>query len=112
MLQRPVELAQYTSLAFGRRCKEAGISPSTGRTGSCYDNAVTEGFFASLETELIDRTRFATRADAEREVFSYVEGFYNPWRRHSANGQLSPAEYERRHTKAIQGQPAVLPQAA
>ncbi|WP_344014163.1 IS3 family transposase, partial [Nocardiopsis exhalans] len=94
--------SQYTSLAFGRRCEEAGIAPSTGRTGSCYDNAVTESFFASLETELIDRTRFATRADAEREVFSYIEGFYNPWRRHSANGQLSPAEYERRHTEVAQ----------
>lgn len=90
--------SQYTSLAFGRRCAEVGIHPSTGRTGSCFDNAVTESFFASLETELIDRTRLATRADAEREVFSYIEGFYNPWRRHSANGQLSPAEYERRHT--------------
>lgn len=104
--------SQYTSLAFGRRCEEAGISPSTGRTGSCYDNAVTESFFASLETELIDRTRFVTRADAEREVFSYVEGFYNPWRRHSANGQLSPAEYERRHMEATQNRLAELSQAA
>ncbi|OKI21376.1 transposase [Nocardiopsis sp. TSRI0078] len=104
--------AQYTSLSFGRRCEEAGIAPSTGRTGSCYDNAVTESFFASLETELIDRARFATRADAEREVFSYIEGFYNPWRRHSANGQLSPTEYERRHTEAMQEKLAVLPQAA
>ncbi len=96
----------------GRRCEEAGISPSTGRTGSCFDNAVTESFFASLETELIDRTRFATRADAEREVFSYIEGFYNPWRRHSANGQLSPAEYERRHIQALQQELATLSQAA
>lgn len=104
--------SQYTSLACGRRCEEAGISPSTGRTGSCYDNAVTESFFASLETELIDRTRFVTRVDAEREVFSYVEGFYNPWRRHSANSQLSPAEYERRHIQATQAQPAALPQPA
>lgn len=104
--------SQYTSLAFGRRCEEAGISPSTGRTGSCYDNAVTESFFASLETELIDRTRFSTRADAEREVFSYIEGFYNPWRRHSANGQLSPAGYERRHIVATQDKLGELSQAA
>lgn len=104
--------SQYTSLAFGYRCEEAGISPSTGRTGSCYDNAVTESFFASLETELIDRTRFATRSDAEREVFSYIEGFYNPWRRHSANGRLSPAEYERRHSFQAQEQPAQLPRSA
>jgi putative transposase len=89
--------AQYTSLTFGQRCEEAGIRPSTGRTGSCFDNAVTESFFASLETELIDRTTFHTRHEAEQAVFAYIEGFYNPTRRHSANGQLSPAEYERRH---------------
>lgn len=104
--------SQYTSLAFGRQCEEAGISPSTGRTGSCFDNAVTESFFASLETELIDRTRFATRGDAEREVFSYIEGFYNPWRRHSANGQISPAECERRHAEAAQEKLEAPPQAA
>ncbi|WP_406350890.1 IS3 family transposase [Streptomyces sp. NBC_01635] len=89
--------SQYTSLTFGQRCDEAGIRPSTGRTGSCYDNAVTESFFASLETELIDRTAFPTRHHAEQALFAYIEGFYNPRRRHSANGQLSPAEYERRH---------------
>ena len=104
--------SQYTSLAFGRRCDQAGIAPSTGRTGSCYDNAVTESFFASLETELIDRTRFPSRTDAQREVFSYIEGFYNPWRRHSANGQLSPAEYERRHIQAMGERPEALLQAA
>lgn len=66
--------SRYTGLAFGRRCAEAGIAASTGRSGSCFDNAVTERFFASLETELIDRTVFATRTDAERAVFSYIEG--------------------------------------
>ncbi|MFB7493730.1 IS3 family transposase [Streptomyces sp. NPDC056161] len=76
----------------------SGIRPSTGRTGSCYDNAVTESFFASLETELIDRTAFLTRHHAEQALFGYIQGFYNPRRRHSSNGQLSPAEYERRHT--------------
>ena len=65
-----------------------------------------------METELIDRTRFPSRADAQREVFSYIEGFYNPWRRHSANGQLSPAEYERRHIEAMGESSAALPQAA
>ncbi|MGS2645036.1 IS3 family transposase [Streptosporangium sp. G12] len=87
---------QYTSLAFGRRCEQAGVRPSTGRTGTCFDNAITESFFASLECELIDRRTFHTRSEAERAVFAYIEGFYNPRRRHSANGQLSPAEYERR----------------
>ncbi|MCK2212428.1 IS3 family transposase [Actinomadura sp. ATCC 31491] len=90
--------SQYTSIAFGRRCEQAGVRPSTGRTGTCFDNAITESFFASLECELIDRRTFHTRSQAQRALFSYIEGFYNPRRRHSANGQLSPAEYERRHT--------------
>ncbi|WP_246081265.1 IS3 family transposase, partial [Nonomuraea mesophila] len=89
--------SQYTSVAFGQRCEQAGVRPSTGRTGTCFDNAITESFFASLECELIDRRTFHTRSEAERALFSYIEGFYNPRRRHSANGQLSPAEYERRH---------------
>ncbi len=89
--------SQYTSIAFGQRCEQAGVRPSTGRTGTCFDNAITESFFASLECELIDRRTFRTRSEAERALFSYIEGFYNPRRRHSANGQLSPAEYERRH---------------
>jgi putative transposase len=89
--------SQYTSIAFGQRCAQAGVRPSTGRTGSCFDNAITESFFASLECELIDRCVFRTRSQAERAVFGYIEGFYNPRRRHSANGQLSPSEYERRH---------------
>jgi putative transposase len=87
---------QYTSVAFGRRCEQAGVRRSTGRTGTCFDNAITESFFASLECELLDRRTFHTRSQAERAVFAYIEGFYNPRRRHSANGQLSPAEYERR----------------
>jgi putative transposase len=89
--------SQYTSIAFGQRCEQAGVRPSTGRTGTCFDNAITESFFASLECELIDRRTFRTRSEAERAVFSYIEGFYNPRRRHSANSYFSPAEYERRH---------------
>ncbi|WP_443689904.1 transposase [Nonomuraea aurantiaca] len=96
MLRAPVESTQYTSIAFGQRCEQAGIRPSTGRTGTCFDNAITESFFASLECELIDRRTFRTRSEAERAMFGYIEGFYNPRRRHSANGQLSPTEYERR----------------
>lgn len=88
---------QYTSIAFGRRCAQAGVRPSTGRTGTCFDNAITESFFASLECELLDRRTFRSGSEAERAVFAYIEGFYNLRRRHSANGQLSPAEHERRH---------------
>ncbi len=92
---------QYTSLAFGRRCREAGISLSMGSTGDAYDNAMAESFFASLETELIDRSSWRTRADARLAVFDYIEAFYNPRRRHSALGYLSPAEFERRYRSEI-----------
>ena len=88
---------QYTSIAFGLRCREAGIALSMGSTGDAYDNALAESFFASLETELIDRSSWRTRADARLAVFDYIEAFYNPVRRHSSLGQLSPAEFERRY---------------
>jgi len=88
---------QYTSLAFGRRCRQAGIAASMGSVGDAYDNAVAESFFATLETELIDRTRWRTWADARLAVFDFIEAWYNPHRRHSYTGQLSPAEYERRY---------------
>jgi putative transposase len=88
---------QYTSIAFGLRCREAGIALSMGSTGDAYDNAMAESFFASLETELIDRSSWRTRADARLAVFDYIEAFYNPRRRHSGIGYLSPAEFERRY---------------
>jgi putative transposase len=91
---------QYTSLAFGRRCRETGIAQSMGSVGDAYDNAMAESFFASLETELIDRSSWRTRADARLAVFDYIEAFYNPRRRHSALGQLSPVEFERRYRLA------------
>lgn len=96
MLRRPVESAQYTSLAFGNRCKEAGVRPSTGSVGDAYDNAMCESFFATLECELIDHHRFRSHTEARMAVFHLIEGFYNPTRRHSALGYLSPLEYERR----------------
>ena len=88
---------QYTSIAFGLRCREAGIAVSMGSVGDAYDNAMAESFFASLETELIDRSSWRTRADARLAVFDYIEAFYNPRRRHSGLGYLSPAEFERRY---------------
>ena len=91
---------QYTSLAFGRRCREAGITPSMGSVGDAYDNAMAESFFATLECELLHRHRFRTRTQARVAVFDYLEGFYNPRRRHSGLGQLSPTEYERSHQAA------------
>ena len=87
--------SQYTSAAFGARCDQAGIAVSMGRRGDAYDNAVAESFFATLETELGDRTSFATRNQARSAIFDYIEGFYNPHRRHSTIGYHSPTDYER-----------------
>jgi putative transposase len=86
---------QYTSYAFGKRCREAGIRPSMGSVGDAYDNAMCESFFATLECELLDRRSFKNQAEARMAVFEFIEGWYNPHRRHSALGYLSPARYER-----------------
>ena len=87
--------SQYTSLAFGKRCREMGVVPSTGSAGDCFDNAMAESFFATLECELIDRRSFRTQAEARLAIFQFIEGWYNPRRRHSALGYLSPNDYER-----------------
>ena len=88
---------QYTSIAFGLRCREAGVQPSMGSVGDAYDNALCESFFATLECELLDRERFATQAAARLAVFDYIEGWYNTRRRHSALAYLLPMVYERSH---------------
>jgi putative transposase len=87
--------SQYTSLAFGQRCREAGVRPSMGSVGDCFDNAMCESFFATLECELLDRRRFKTQLEARMAVFEFIEGWYNPHRRHSARDYLSPINYER-----------------
>jgi putative transposase len=97
VLRRPVEPTQYTSIAFGQRCREMGVRPSMGSVGDAYDNALCESFFATLECELLDRTRFKTQLDARLAVFEFIEGWYNPHRRHSALDYLSPINYERSH---------------
>ena len=89
--------SQYTSIAFGKRCREAGVRPSMGSVGDAYDNAMAESFFATLECELLDRRRFKTQAEARMAAFEFIEGFYNPRRRHSSLGYLSPVDYERRY---------------
>ena len=76
-------------LACSAQAVRNWVRPSTGSVGDCYDNAMAESFFATLECELIDRRSFRTRAQAKREVFDFVEGWYNPGRRHSALGYLS-----------------------
>jgi putative transposase len=87
---------QYTSIAFGSRCREAGVRPSMGSTGDCFDNAMCESFFATLECELLAKHRFRSQAQAMPVVFEFIEGWYNTRRRHSALGQISPIEFERR----------------
>src|SRR5208282_1102407 len=85
---------QYTSIAFGLRCSEAGVRPSMGSIGDCFDNAMCESFFATLECELLDRRRFQTQVEARMAVFDFIEGWYNPHRRHSALDYQSPIDYE------------------
>lgn len=92
--------AQYTSIAFGERCRKAGVRPSMGSVGDCYDNSMAESFFATLECELLDRKRFATPAEAKQAVFAFIEGWYNPHRRHSAIGYASPIQFEHQHAAA------------
>ena len=91
---------QYTSIAFGLRCKEAGVRPSMGSVGDCFDNAMAESFFATLECELLERERFRNHAEARMKIFDFIEGWYNPHRRHSALGYESPSRYERIHAQA------------
>ena len=90
---------QYTSIAFGKRCRQLGVRPSTGSARDCYDNALAESFFATLETELLWRERFKSQAEARMAVFEFIEGFYNPRRRHSALDNVSPIVYERRYSE-------------
>ena len=80
---------------FGKRCKEMGVRPSMGSVGDAYDNAMAESFFASLESELIDRRSWKSPAEARMAVFTWIEGWYNPRRRHSGISQKSPINFEK-----------------
>ena len=104
--RRPTEVihhsdqgSQYTRIEFGSRCSKLGVRPSMGSVGDAYDNAMAESFFASLECELIDRRSFRSKAEARVAVFTYIEGWYNPRRRHSALGRISPINFERSHAR-------------
>lgn len=94
--------SQYTSLTFGQRLHDAGMIASRGSRGDCYDNALMESFFATLECELLAGRAFPTHRIARGALFDYLEGFYNTARRHSALGYCSPMEYERRWTLRAQ----------
>ncbi len=90
-------------MLFTKRCAKAGIEISMGSVGDCYDNAVCETFHASLKKERIYRRSWPTRAEARAAVFEYIEGWYNPRRRHSTLSYLSPAQFERHHAALIVG---------
>jgi transposase InsO family protein len=94
VLRRPLEFTQYRSLALGKTLRDAGIMQSMGSVGDAYDNAMAESFMSTIKSELVRRHTFKSRDQARLAVFSYIEGFYNPHRRHSAIGYLSPIEYE------------------
>ena len=87
--------SQYGSLALGKTLRDSRIMASMGSKGHAYDNAAAESFMATIKTELVHRNRFKTKDEARLAVFRYIEGFYNPIRRHSSLGQKSPAEYEK-----------------
>lgn len=95
---------QYTSLTYGRRIREAGLLQSMGSRGDCFDNAMAESFFATLECELLDVHTFYSRGQARMALFDFIEGFYNTARRHSGlslgRGMLSPARFERQWSAA------------
>lgn len=88
---------QYTAVGFGLRCRAAGVRPSMGSVGDCYDNALAESFFATLECELLDRVTLRTPAEGRLAVFDFIEGFYNPRRRHSSLDYEAPIVFERAH---------------
>ena len=92
--------SQYTSEPFQRLLADQGLACSMSRSGNCWDNAAMESFFSSLKTERMARTTYRTRDQARADVFDYIERFYNPRRRHSTLGYLSPMEFERQATEA------------
>ena len=102
VLRRPLEPEQYTSWAFGHRLRTAGLLGSMGRVASAVDNSMMESFFGTLQLELLDRRSWTTRAELASAIFEWIEGWYNPRRRHTSIGDLSPVEYERRPAAAAE----------
>jgi putative transposase len=92
--------SEYTAIAFGARCTKLGVRPSMGSVGDCYDNAMAESFFATLECEVLDRNHFQTREEARTAIFCWIHSWNNPTRRHSSIGYVSPQEFEKRFTHA------------
>ena len=87
---------QYAAHDYRTRLQSAGIQASMSRKADCYDNAPMESFFHTLKTELVHHQKYATRAEAQRDIFAYIEGFYNRTRLHSSIGYISPIDMERK----------------
>ena len=103
--------SQYTSIAFGNRCREMGVRPSMETVGDAYDNAMAESFFATLKCELIARRTWKTKTEARLAVFAWIESWYNPHRRHSALNYLSPNNFERKHQEnTINPETQIIPE--
>jgi putative transposase len=85
---------QYTSWAFGKRLRDAGLLASMGTVGDCYDNAMMESFWGTMQIELLDRNRWKTREVLANAIFEWIECWYNKKRRHSSIGMRSPVEFE------------------
>jgi putative transposase len=94
VLRRPFESAQYASADYRKLMRSADFQALMSRKGDCYDNAPMECFFHTIKTELVHHRLYATRQQARRDIFAYIEGFYNRTRRHSAIGYISPIEME------------------
>jgi len=94
--------SQYTSWAFGQRLRNANLLASMGTVGDCYDNAMMESFWGTMQLELLDSRSWKTRAELANAIFEWIECWYNPQRRHSSIGMLSPADYEAAHTQPDQ----------
>ena len=91
---------QYASDLYRAELAARGIVCSMRRVGDCWDNAVAESFFATLKTELIHRRPWPTKAEARSAVHDYIGAFFNPHRRHSSLGYVSPMDFERQHAVA------------
>jgi putative transposase len=87
---------QYTSWAFGKRLRDAGLLGSMGTVGDCYDNSMMESFWGTMQMELLDRKGWKSRKELANAIFEWIECWYNPKRRHSSIGMLSPVDYETR----------------
>jgi putative transposase len=96
VLRRPIESAQYCSIDYQAELKRNGIFISMSGKGNCYDNAMVETFFKTIKSEMIWRTIFYTRSQAKTAIARYIDGFYNPIRRHSALNFTSPIQFENR----------------